>query len=508
MSEIQQTNGGQTNAFREESDERLYVLFAERGNQEALAALVSRSRRFAWCAALCLCRNAATAEDAVQEAFLELMRNVSRFQPQGPGSFKAWFHKIVVNRVRTLMRSERRGKQRDLKRGETESMLLREREEQIETSSSESLEVRHVLNKELLELSEELRLPLALHYFEHLTKSEVSRMLNLSPEMVGRRIDKGLLLLRKRLTKAGIAISAVGLPLLLRQTTVLPLPASLIALTPKPLVKVATTRSAPTAYETIRAAGGFSKIAWATLFGVAALMIAGGLWWWKVERPAAAPTSGGEKTLTTKQMAAKAESEKLYRRWTFENGLMDDLKVLDGAWHWSPNKDGKGRMIAYKAPGHGVVLLFPVRTSSSPMMLKIKAVRETSKLYGTGIFFLDEENKTLPSSCFELSDGKDAGWSNETKYVLLDDRILRIRGDNIAELSEYPFSCYGRRFVLALYGGDFTELELRMLEPQECRDYAAVLKRKAAEFQKKGTKPELRQSRRFSTPSVDATWGK
>lgn len=56
--------------------------------------------------AMNLLRNAADAEDAVQEAFLKVYRGAARFR--GGSSFSTWIYRILVNTCYDLLRKSRR----------------------------------------------------------------------------------------------------------------------------------------------------------------------------------------------------------------------------------------------------------------------------------------------------------------------------------------------------------------------------------------------------------------
>ncbi|NCO18762.1 MAG: sigma-70 family RNA polymerase sigma factor [Gammaproteobacteria bacterium] len=86
----------------------LLVIDAQDGSRKALDALVRLHQRellrFAWS----LCRDAALAQDAVQDAWLKIARGIRRIDD--PRAFRGWIYHAVRWRVLDLLkRAERRG---------------------------------------------------------------------------------------------------------------------------------------------------------------------------------------------------------------------------------------------------------------------------------------------------------------------------------------------------------------------------------------------------------------
>src|SRR4051812_46489499 len=81
------------------SDESLLERFADDGDRAALDALISRHLEAAYRLALRIVGNPADAEDAVQTAFVRMMRHA---RTRRSGSLvRPWLSAIVVNACRT-----------------------------------------------------------------------------------------------------------------------------------------------------------------------------------------------------------------------------------------------------------------------------------------------------------------------------------------------------------------------------------------------------------------------
>lgn len=79
------------------TDITLLAQLADTGDRGALAELVRRHQDavFRYCRSLC--QDTASAEDALQQTFLDLMRGASSFQ--GQSSFRAWLFTLARNAV-------------------------------------------------------------------------------------------------------------------------------------------------------------------------------------------------------------------------------------------------------------------------------------------------------------------------------------------------------------------------------------------------------------------------
>ena len=78
---------------------------AQRGDEEAFAALFEAHKRRVYSLCLRMTSNTAEAEDLTQEAFLQLFRKISTFR--GESAFSTWLHRLAVNVV--LMHLRKKG---------------------------------------------------------------------------------------------------------------------------------------------------------------------------------------------------------------------------------------------------------------------------------------------------------------------------------------------------------------------------------------------------------------
>jgi RNA polymerase sigma-70 factor (ECF subfamily) len=95
-----------TPATKAASDAQL-IARAQRGDEEAFAALFEAHKRRVYSLCLRMTGNTAEAEDLTQEAFLQLYRKISTFR--GESAFSTWLHRLAVNVV--LMHLRKKGLQ-------------------------------------------------------------------------------------------------------------------------------------------------------------------------------------------------------------------------------------------------------------------------------------------------------------------------------------------------------------------------------------------------------------
>ena len=164
---------------------------ASRGDQEAFAQLYDATSTRVFGLAVRIVRDRAQAEEVAQEAFLEIWRTASRFDPD-KGSAHAWMltivHRKSVDRVRSAEASTRR------------DMTYEQRNQTVDHDSTAdaahaSLEARRVRNA-LESLTAVQREALELAYFGGYTHTEVASMLDLPVGTAKTRIRDGLIRLR------------------------------------------------------------------------------------------------------------------------------------------------------------------------------------------------------------------------------------------------------------------------------------------------------------------------
>jgi RNA polymerase sigma-70 factor (ECF subfamily) len=153
--------------------ERDFVIAAQRGSEEAFAALVRLHHRRAYAVARAIVLTHEDAEDAVQDGFLHAFRALDRFRSDQP--FGAWLNRIVANAALDLVR---RRKVRDADElPDTVAVPFRD--------PGEADELRRRLGDALTHLSARQRSVIVLHDVEGYTHGEIGSMLGI-PEGTAR----------------------------------------------------------------------------------------------------------------------------------------------------------------------------------------------------------------------------------------------------------------------------------------------------------------------------------
>lgn len=137
-------------------------------------------------------KDAALAEDAVQETFLKAYAALSDFR--GDCSEKTWLMRIAVNVCRNL------------RRGWWFNHVDRSVEiEQLPVAAVPFEEKDDSLMDMISALPRHLREITLLYYYQDMNMSEISEALNLSVSAVSRRLEKARKQLRAQLEKEGMA---------------------------------------------------------------------------------------------------------------------------------------------------------------------------------------------------------------------------------------------------------------------------------------------------------------
>lgn len=240
-------------------DAALLRAYSERGDRQAMNVLFARHADAAYRVALRCCRNAADAEDAVQTAFIEVLRHSAKYR--GESAVRAWIFGFVVNATRHKAREEGRRAARE------------ERASVSGEVAADDRAIQQAVRAAVQELPEHYRLPVWLHYCEGLSSPEVADALSLSENTVRSQLSRGVEELRGALATTGTTLSSVALVGTLATAATESAPATLTA----SLSGLAST-AAPAAAK----AGLLAKVAAGTMALAAMLSTAAALWWGNV----------------------------------------------------------------------------------------------------------------------------------------------------------------------------------------------------------------------------------
>jgi RNA polymerase sigma factor (sigma-70 family) len=185
----------------ETSDAALLCDFITRFDQNAFQTLVHRHGTMVLRIASRVLRSEADADDVFQAAFLLLAHKARSIRKRG--SVASWLHG-VAHRLALHARGQRERR----KAREQTAAVLRSSEQTAATAWSQ---LDAVLDEALAGLPEKYRTPLVHCYLEGHTQDEVARLLGTPLGTVRAWLARGREMLRKRLLRRGVALSAAGL---------------------------------------------------------------------------------------------------------------------------------------------------------------------------------------------------------------------------------------------------------------------------------------------------------
>jgi RNA polymerase sigma factor (sigma-70 family) len=199
-------------------DRGLLERFVADHDEAAFEALVRRHGPMVLGVCRRVLRHPEDTEDAFQAAFLVLARRAAAVRKAD--SLGSWLHGVAY-RVAANLR-------RDLARRRARESVVADPPDSAAAAEVSWLDVRVALDEELARLPERFRAPLVLCYLEGKTCDEAARELGWSVGTLRGRLERGRDLLRSRLTRRGLALSAALLGAALTHDASAALPATLV----------------------------------------------------------------------------------------------------------------------------------------------------------------------------------------------------------------------------------------------------------------------------------------
>jgi RNA polymerase sigma-70 factor, ECF subfamily len=160
---------------------------ATEGDAGSFAILIEPLLNPAYRLAAVMLADRSAAEDAVQEASIKAWRKLRQLRGD-VGSLRSWFLSIVANECRMVRRQR------------WWSVVKLAEPLQLGSSTDPSQETSSDLQRALLKLSAEERLPLVLHFYLDLPLDEVAQTLGVSQSAAKSRIYRAAKRLRSDLT--------------------------------------------------------------------------------------------------------------------------------------------------------------------------------------------------------------------------------------------------------------------------------------------------------------------
>jgi RNA polymerase sigma factor (sigma-70 family) len=446
-------------------DVKLLSLIAAQRDEAAFSEIYARYKRPAYSLALSILGDAKVAEEAVQEGMVRIWSSAKTFRMDvgiGPPNPKAWILKIIARESsRVLLRRKKRSKE------------ISQQIDVADTRSddpTESTELAQALRQSLLELTEDERQMIALHYGGGLSQTEISETLAISQQSISHRIQRTLKKLRGSLASAGFS------------ATVLVMNDALESVlssghSPSPdlharIVERLNTRSSfKTKGQPIPKSSLPLKAA-----AAAVLVCAAAAWsvWRAATSQTVAPTPMtppmATKSITPPSPAPEIANQSIqpladwHRRWTFENGAPKDLFVISGNWNW--NKQAASMDIPDE-----IQILPTYVLPSQPLIFTAKGtVIDLTKPATDGVTILDKEAKIAQAnnSFKKLQHFKNREIVH--KIYIYHRRIVATSDDDPVMVSEYSMDLEGGSITFLFMNFSIRELSVAPLTESEVPD--------------------------------------
>jgi RNA polymerase sigma factor (sigma-70 family) len=184
------------------TDRQLLDRFQSLGEETVFTFLIQRHGRMVYSVAQRTLGNAQDAEDVFQATFLVMARRLHALG--GEKSVGGWLHGVAWRIARKA-----RAKAATRRRHERELPFMKRTEADHEAPTCD--EMRVVLDVEIGALAEKYRAPLVLCYLEGRSYDQAARELGCPKSTLASRLSKALGLLRGRLQRRGIGLTATAL---------------------------------------------------------------------------------------------------------------------------------------------------------------------------------------------------------------------------------------------------------------------------------------------------------
>lgn len=171
------------------------ILTASLRNPNLFGVLVDRYQDAFMRSAQRVVKTREDAEDIVQEAFTKIYKNAKKFKKQEGIEFKSWAYKVLVNTSYTFYQKLKKKQAVSMEFFETYKYDIMDEKGNIKGD----LETKEIINKVLLELPDELKRIVEMHYLKDLSYETISKQEKISIPAIKMRLFRGRKLMQKTL---------------------------------------------------------------------------------------------------------------------------------------------------------------------------------------------------------------------------------------------------------------------------------------------------------------------
>jgi RNA polymerase sigma-70 factor (ECF subfamily) len=177
-----------------DSDEQI-LADLQQGQTRRFRILIDRYKDRALTLAMKILRDRREAEEAVQDAFVKVYRNVEHFRRES--SFQTWFFRILYNECFSRLRRNR----------SVPPMVATEEDEDPRLTDTDAMtdarilsaDLQRIISAEFEKLAAHYRTALSLFYLQELKYEEIASVMDVPVGTVKSYIFRGKQVLRKRL---------------------------------------------------------------------------------------------------------------------------------------------------------------------------------------------------------------------------------------------------------------------------------------------------------------------
>ncbi len=286
-------------------DAELLARYVACRDEEAFTGIVRRHGPMVLGVCRRLLRRTDDAEDAFQITFLVLVRKAATIRK--PGSLASWLHGVACRVAGKL-------------RAAGPALLANTRTTREESDPSDEItwrELRGVLDAELARVPETYRAPLVHCYLQGQTQDEAARQLGWTQITLRRRLERGRALLKARLTRRGVTLSAALLAPLLSAAAAEAMSPALLTATRLMITGTVPARLGLMTEGVVRS---MTAISWKTSMALALTVVVAAVGWWSANlsaepRPASVATPIVRRTVAEpppKPQAPPAKTGQIY----------------------------------------------------------------------------------------------------------------------------------------------------------------------------------------------------
>lgn len=345
----------------EKSDEELIAQYQMDGNPLSLDILFSRYLDVGFRTAMRYMRNTSDAEDVLQIAFIQFLKNLHQFKA-GSITVKPWLMKMIVNTSLTKLTEEKKRKERNFKEG---FIRMSEYTKQNNTAEDKNkdLELKETLLKIVESLPEKYKSPISLVLYEGFSYSEVARVLSLPEKTIRTQVSRGLEKIKASLGTIGTVLSVDAIILLMHQTLLdnAPVSAHKIANSKHLFQSNYYANSKRISNRFPVSSKPFFSLFKLSIVSLIAIIVIGFMVHSKIQlSDSSTQTAGFIKQKNLSQTILNKD-----RTWDFINKSDRDLQLSVGYWEW--NESSKGMITKQD---QYLIIDLPYMTQEKPLLIE------------------------------------------------------------------------------------------------------------------------------------------